>query len=458
MNDMSFKEVSDMIEKLFTNHPKTHQQQTMNHKANTGTHGHDAMFRDTLQEVHQTIIQSIQAIDLTEQLHRKNILKNSVQKQPIIETDEKIFDRMDEDLTFKTEGLDDLLVPLVDDFQQKTNPELALEWLTDMNPSLTMPLKQQIPITYVQQVTVDNHMPESQNHVIYHVIEKIEQLLKRPNDKQLMKETVVRFQEWLAKGEVHSDQKILSETIDTEALDIWDKLVKRVKQRNHQLITKGYGVESRITISEISRWLTSFLSHNLDNNEEYKVDTFDPNLGESHKVMRHKSSIEQPIQPLPTIPMSNVEQYIVHVNHSSKQHNGGEITKQLEKIIQVSQFMTKPGQTQLSISFRPEQLGEMMLRFSQINDETVVKIVVTTQVAQKALEANINQLKHLFMPHQVVIERQDLTINQGVDMNQDAEDFEQNDHEQQHNQSKDRREKSNHHFEKELEQFLNEKV
>ena len=62
------------------------------------------------------------------------------------------------------------------------------------------------------------------------------------------------------------------------------------------------------------------------------------------------------------------------------------------------------------------------------------------------------------MPHQVVIERQDLTINQGVDMNQDAEDFEQNDHEQQHNQSKDRREKSNHHFEKELEQFLNEKV
>lgn len=454
-----FKEVSEMIEKLFANHPMSHHQ-AMNHKNNNETDVHEAVFMDTLQEVKQTIIQSIQKIDLTEQLSRKNSIREAVRTQPMNETDQPIFDIMDEKISREDVVTVGLLAPIADDIKQTTNPEMQLKWVGDQNANLTIPMIQQLPLTNLQPILADNHTTESQDNVIYQVFEKIEQLITEPNDKQLMMETVILVKKWLNKGKVHSNQTILPETMNmnTKALEIWDQLVRRVKQRDHQLITKGYGVESRITTSEISRWLTSFLSTNMKNNEELKVDSFDTNQADSLKIMKHKNVIEQPIQPLPTVAMSSVEQYMIHVNHGSHQHNGGEIIKQLEKIIHVSQFMTKPGQTQLSISFRPEHLGEMMLRFTQINGETVVKIVVTTQVAQKALETNINQLKHLFMPHQVVIERQDLTVNQAVDVDQEAEDFEQNDHEQQHHHSNNRREESSHHFEKELEQFLNEKV
>src|SRR5690625_7091782 len=54
----------------------------------------------------------------------------------------------------------------------------------------------------------------------------------------------------------------------------------------------------------------------------------------------------------------------------------------------------------------------MMVRLEEVNGEMTAKIIVTTEAAKKALQSNIHQLKNMFSPHQVVIERQDEIVLQ----------------------------------------------
>ncbi|HEY4601558.1 MAG TPA: flagellar hook-length control protein FliK [Cerasibacillus sp.] len=449
-----------MIDKLlFTNHFTSHNQ-PKHHKNNTETNGNKLLFMDNLLEAQETLSKPIQDIDFTEQLARKNSIKEAVLSKPLVETDQQIFDMMDDEINQQDVIRDIMSTVIYDDVKQIADHDISPEQMKDENETLSISMLQHLPIKNVQPLTTNENMTDGTYDLLYQTIEKIAELITKPNDEQLMMKAVALVKEWLNHGRVYSNQAILSETMNTtKALEIWQQLVRRFEQRDHQLISRGYGIESRVTTSEITKWLSLLITNNMKNNEYQipKGDSFHTHQADSQEILKQKAVIEQPIQSLPPVAMSNVEQYIVHVNHGSQQHNGVEIIKQLEKIINVSQFMIKPGKTQLSISFRPENLGEMMLRFTQINGETTVKIVVTTQVAQKALEANMHQLKHLFMPHQVVIERQDMAMNQTIETEQEAEDFNQNQHEQEHNQSEQQKE-SSHHFETELEQFLNEKV
>nr|WP_281349716.1 flagellar hook-length control protein FliK [Ornithinibacillus caprae] len=80
------------------------------------------------------------------------------------------------------------------------------------------------------------------------------------------------------------------------------------------------------------------------------------------------------------------------------------------------------GTNQLSITLRPDNLGEMMVKLTQVNGEMTVKILVSSQAAKEMLESNINQLKTMFSPHQVQIERQDVNAQQqGQNMQKDQD-------------------------------------
>jgi flagellar hook-length control protein FliK len=106
---------------------------------------------------------------------------------------------------------------------------------------------------------------------------------------------------------------------------------------------------------------------------------------------------------------------------------------------------------------RPDNLGEMMVRFTQINGEMTVKILVTSQAAKEMLESNIHQLKNMFSPHQVAIEKQEAIIQSAsAQKEQDSEQLkDQAEQQSESNQSNQQESQSNENsFERQFEELL----
>ncbi|RPF55992.1 flagellar hook-length control protein FliK [Aquisalibacillus elongatus] len=108
--------------------------------------------------------------------------------------------------------------------------------------------------------------------------------------------------------------------------------------------------------------------------------------------------------------MSRQEQLVVHMtrpNQSTSQtSNQQQMIEQLQKIIQSTRFAQSGGTKQLSIQLKPANLGEMQMKFLQMDGQMTVKITVASQAAKEMLEGNLQQLRHMFSPNQVSIERQ----------------------------------------------------
>ncbi|MRG85397.1 flagellar hook-length control protein FliK [Salinibacillus xinjiangensis] len=110
-----------------------------------------------------------------------------------------------------------------------------------------------------------------------------------------------------------------------------------------------------------------------------------------------------------SMPMSKTEQYTLYLQRSHGQQSKASesnLLEEMQKVIKSSRFIQNGGSTQLTIKLKPAHLGDMMLSFTQINGETAVKITVTSQVAKEMVESNLTQLRHMFSPQQVVVEKQ----------------------------------------------------
>ncbi|WP_188205808.1 flagellar hook-length control protein FliK [Alkalibacillus aidingensis] len=143
--------------------------------------------------------------------------------------------------------------------------------------------------------------------------------------------------------------------------------------------------------------------------------------------------------------MSKLEQYTIHLSRTgggqqTSSSNQQQIIEQLQKIIQSSQFGRSNGTNQLTIQLKPANLGNMTLQFTQIDGQMAVKISVMSHAAKEMLENNLNQLRHMFSPSQVVIERQvdqsntDFTKQQNASDKQEEEQSGENEHQQQDQQ------------------------
>ncbi|MEQ6375328.1 flagellar hook-length control protein FliK [Bacillaceae bacterium S4-13-58] len=106
-----------------------------------------------------------------------------------------------------------------------------------------------------------------------------------------------------------------------------------------------------------------------------------------------------------SMPMSKIEQYIIRLPVNQQQQR--QFLQEFQKVVQKSQFLQQGGVQQLSIRLQPENLGNMLMRFVEVDGEMVVKITVTSLAAKELLEGNLHQLKHMFSPHQVVVEKQE---------------------------------------------------
>src|SRR5699024_9336990 len=112
-------------------------------------------------------------------------------------------------------------------------------------------------------------------------------------------------------------------------------------------------------------------------------------------------------------PMTKTEQYIMHMQHLGKiEQISQELKGQLTMIIRDSSFL-KPDlleNVQLSIMLKPAHLGNMHIKFAQIDGEMMVHMLVSSQAAKDMLESNLHQLKSVFSPHQIVIEREEQVL------------------------------------------------
>lgn len=159
--------------------------------------------------------------------------------------------------------------------------------------------------------------------------------------------------------------------------------------QNRMDVPKSYHQQTPVTGKDIVKWVKQALG------EEVQQDS---NL---------QASKHQPLSNVSTIPMTKVEQHVIHMNQTQ---DGSSSQKQLisemERIIQSSRMFANPkGNMEMLIKLKPGNLGDLSVRFAQINGELAVKILVTSQAAKEMLEGNKSQLRHMFSPQQVVIEK-----------------------------------------------------
>lgn len=190
-------------------------------------------------------------------------------------------------------------------------------------------------------------------------------------------------------------QQLLKDNLSEDELDIWKFIENNVDKRNQFM--NHYRQDAQITRTDLANWLHAAL-------ERYGIsETKEPIFTQA---INHSNRV---------IPMSEVQQYTIHLQSLDRvERIGEELTQRLINIVKESRFTTRPGlfqpMQQLTIVLKPEHLGNITVRLTQIDGNMTVNMIVTSQATKELLEANINQLKHMFSPHQVTIER-DETIS-----------------------------------------------
>lgn len=227
---------------------------------------------------------------------------------------------------------------------------------------------------------------------------------------------------------------------DSEKLNaVWKELVQGFQKREAFNTKQLYQTEAKVTSSDVVKWLQNAVENNIT----------------TEKVV----VVQQPV--VQTIPMAKLEQYVVHVNEKANHEApDGELMKQFDKAIKTSRFLAVTnGNSQLSISLRPDHLGDMTVKFTKIDGEMLVKIMVSTEGAKKMLEANMHQLRNTFAPHQVLIEKQEIQVFETQEVQKEQEsplEDEENNSEQTNKQNEQTQEGKS--FEATFNELLNERV
>lgn len=264
------------------------------------------------------------------------------------------------------------------------------------------------------------------------VFSQVEILLTNLSDEQDMTEISPKILEslekWAALMEKYGSgisrntdllaSNLVEATSETREQSIWKELVSTFQKRNELASNQHYQTNAKVTSKDISKWLQNIF--NAQVNVDENVSTQSTNLSNQ--------------------PISKVEQYVIYMNQNvTTEPVDKQLIDQFQQVIRTSRFLTmNNGVNQLSISLRPDNLGEMMVRFTEINGEMTLKIIVSSQAARQMLESNVHQLKNMFAPHQVVIEEREVIIDTVQSQHEEQAFDEEEDHSHESNQEESR--------------------
>lgn len=190
---------------------------------------------------------------------------------------------------------------------------------------------------------------------------------------------------------------LLSAENDTKELRLWKDLLFSFQKRSDFAKNSRYNSEAEVTTKDVGKWLKNGFNTLITVNDQI--------------------SFEQDSAPMP---MPKLEQYVIHINQTDQvESSDKQLIKQFQNIMTTGRFTMSNGVNQFTIALRPDNLGEMMVRLTQVNGEMTLKILVSSQTTKQMLESNIKELRSMFSPHQVVIEKQEIDVNNIQKENQD---------------------------------------
>ncbi|MBH0229275.1 flagellar hook-length control protein FliK [Halobacillus yeomjeoni] len=161
--------------------------------------------------------------------------------------------------------------------------------------------------------------------------------------------------------------------------------------RNRQKAPASYHQQHPVSGKDIAKWVSKSMVQNSPVETTTSVHTFSQSM-----------------------PMTKVEQYVIHINHNQSPDSAQkQLIQEFERILQSSRFqVNQAGNRELLLRLRPANLGDMTVKFAVVNGEMAVKILVSTQAAKEMMEGNMTQLRHMFSPQQVIIEKNEGVLTQ----------------------------------------------
>lgn len=185
---------------------------------------------------------------------------------------------------------------------------------------------------------------------------------------------------------------------EIEIKQLFERLVTAYNRRTTMELSGKYAIESKVDQKTLVQWLNSVIKDFETQRVHIQPENRTFHLG---------------------TPMTKVEQFLIHFQETEQGTSNTfqqQLLQKFEQAMQTTQFLrANQGPNQLIFHLKPENLGEMMVRLVKINGELTAKIIVTSEATRKALQSNLHQLKTLFSPHQVVIEKQDHIFLQQTD-------------------------------------------
>jgi len=223
-------------------------------------------------------------------------------------------------------------------------------------------------------------------HEIQQILKKMERLINVKENAGKLLTLLGKWSDYSQKMDETELAQLVTDRFSEKEASIWKHLTNIYDKRNFFHSQQAYQANASINRSDVMSWLQQAFDRYTTNNH--------PEVSGVNNVYYQ------------SIPISAVEQYVIHVQNLDKVDRiSDEMISKFQNIIQNSRFVQANQGNQLSIMLQPESLGNMTVRLMQMDGEMTVKIIVTTQFAREMLESNLHQLKHLFSPHQVVIER-----------------------------------------------------
>jgi len=295
-----------------------------------------------------------------------------------LESEEQLISQL-ADLDWEEERLDlqSLFSTLVAQMEPKSELQIMISpdvWLTQM--------KQVNPIIQEYQ---PNHNELAQS--LAKLMDKFDQfsqsdakeLLDVLKQMQVTRQTLTEV-----VGQLESDKDgQLSLQILAEVSDNFEKRFMLAQKTSYQS-------DTTVTSKDVLRWVKSAIERTSPVEQE-KNQSF----GQLFSDQRTDSKMEQL-----HIQLGNR----VETNEALNE----KLINQFEKAISQSSFLQgKDGTKQLLLRLAPESLGNIQVELTEVDGEMLVKLSASTQMAKEILEANSKELRHMFAPQNILIEKLD---------------------------------------------------
>ncbi|GAA4060068.1 flagellar hook-length control protein FliK [Amphibacillus indicireducens] len=248
-----------------------------------------------------------------------------------------------------------------------------------------------IPIeTYL--ATIEKSESSRVSHRV--VAESINQVLNQfedfsQNDAKQLLDLLKQMQATKEPISVVLDQ-LATQEADQSKLTTFAKVYENFLKKTTLADKTSYHSNTTVTSKDVLKWVRATLEQVHSTTEE-QANTF----GQMFSQQRTDSSVEQ-LQ----IQLGQSVETAEQVNE--------QLLSQFEKAISQSRFIQNlSGNNQLLLKLAPKSLGTIMVELTEIDGEMLVKLTASSQMAKEALEANIRELRHMFAPHNIVIEKQE---------------------------------------------------